>query len=173
MILATRTRRPRADWSGRSDSDGLQLRADRLHRRAQAGLGLHRGLVDQHLGATRFERVVHHVPELHVGYVDTVMAARTTDPKVDPADLVSDVFGDSKQHSRVGTRVSGCLVLHAAGRHSHRGTSVPLAADGALSAVLLTSLWTMLFKNGPTMSMGRGKTTVEFWSAPSSSRVCR
>lgn len=26
---------------------------------------------------------------------------------------------------------------------------------------------------GPMMSMGRGKTTVEFWSAPSSSKVCR
>jgi hypothetical protein len=30
-----------------------------------------------------------------------------------------------------------------------------------------------LSRNGPTMSSGNGKTTVEFWSAPSSSRVCR
>jgi hypothetical protein len=33
--------------------------------------------------------------------------------------------------------------------------------------------WMNLDRNGPMMSIGRGKTTVEFWSAPSSSRVWR
>jgi hypothetical protein len=29
---------------------------------------------------------------VHVGYVDTAMAAHTTDPKMDPADLVTTVL---------------------------------------------------------------------------------
>ncbi len=29
---------------------------------------------------------------MHVGYVDTAMAAHATDPKLDPADLVTQVF---------------------------------------------------------------------------------
>lgn len=33
-----------------------------------------------------------HVVGVHVGYVDTAMAAHSTDPKVDPADLVRIVF---------------------------------------------------------------------------------
>lgn len=33
-----------------------------------------------------------HVIGVHVGYVDTAMAAHTTDPKLDPADLVRTVF---------------------------------------------------------------------------------
>lgn len=33
-----------------------------------------------------------HVVGVHVGYVDTAMAAHSTDPKIDPADLVSAVF---------------------------------------------------------------------------------
>lgn len=33
-----------------------------------------------------------HVVRVHVGYVDTAMAAHTTDPKTDPADLVRIVF---------------------------------------------------------------------------------
>lgn len=33
-----------------------------------------------------------HVVGVHVGYVDTQMAAHTTDPKTDPADLVRTVF---------------------------------------------------------------------------------
>lgn len=33
-----------------------------------------------------------HVVGVHVGYVDTPMAAHTTDPKIDPADLVRTVF---------------------------------------------------------------------------------
>ncbi len=33
-----------------------------------------------------------HVVGVHVGYVDTPMAAHTTDPKTDPADLVRTVF---------------------------------------------------------------------------------
>ena len=33
-----------------------------------------------------------HVVGVHVGYVDTAMAAHTTDPKTDPADLVRIVF---------------------------------------------------------------------------------
>lgn len=33
-----------------------------------------------------------HVVGVHVGYVDTPMAAHTTDPKTDPADLVSTVY---------------------------------------------------------------------------------
>lgn len=33
-----------------------------------------------------------HVVGVHVGYVDTAMAAHTTDPKLDPADLVRTVF---------------------------------------------------------------------------------
>lgn len=33
-----------------------------------------------------------HVVGVHVGYVDTAMAAHSTDPKLDPADLVNSVF---------------------------------------------------------------------------------
>lgn len=33
-----------------------------------------------------------HVVGVHVGYVDTAMAAHSTDPKLDPADLVRSVF---------------------------------------------------------------------------------
>lgn len=33
-----------------------------------------------------------HVVGVHVGYVDTAMAAHATDPKMDPADLVTTVF---------------------------------------------------------------------------------
>ena len=33
-----------------------------------------------------------HVVGVHVGWVDTAMAAHTTDPKLDPADLVRTVF---------------------------------------------------------------------------------
>ena len=33
-----------------------------------------------------------HVVGVHVGYVDTAMAAHATDPKTDPADLVRTVF---------------------------------------------------------------------------------
>jgi NAD(P)-dependent dehydrogenase (short-subunit alcohol dehydrogenase family) len=33
-----------------------------------------------------------HVVGVHVGYVDTPMAAHATDPKTDPADLVRTVF---------------------------------------------------------------------------------
>lgn len=33
-----------------------------------------------------------HVVGVHVGYVDTAMAAHATDPKMDPADLVATVF---------------------------------------------------------------------------------
>ncbi|MDR6558461.1 NAD(P)-dependent dehydrogenase (short-subunit alcohol dehydrogenase family) [Arthrobacter pascens] len=47
-----------------------------------------RPLVGDQLAApgTRPERV--HVVGIHVGYVDTAMAANATDPKMDPADLV-------------------------------------------------------------------------------------
>ena len=43
-----------------------------------------------------------HVVGVHVGYVDTAMAADATDPKLDPADLVREVL-----RRRGGGRVRG------------------------------------------------------------------
>ena len=49
-----------------------------------------------------------HVVGVHVGYVDTPMAAHTTDPKTDPADLVRTVFDavEAGQHEVLADETS-------------------------------------------------------------------
>ena len=64
----------------------------------------------------------------------------------------------SRQPQRVET-------LPCAGSYGEIGPH-PFVFDGDALPVSVPSI-------GPMMSIGSGKTTVEFWSAPSSSRVCR
>ena len=54
--------------------------------------------------------------------------------------------------------------------YAHQGTAWP-GAEPLLRAAPPPD--DRLLRKGPTMSSGNGNTTVEFWSAPSSSRVCR
>ena len=70
-------------------------------------------------------------------------------------------------HVKPNTLGNVRMLLHSV---AHQGTARP-GAEPLLRAAPPPD--DRLLRKGPTMSSGNGNTTVEFWSAPSSSRVCR